>query len=72
MGVIEIAVRASINSDGRVTTAVAEPSENNTSVVAYLAKVATDAARRWRFRPASLNGKVIASEMVLRFRFTNR
>jgi hypothetical protein len=32
-------------------------------------KVSEDAARKWRFRPATRDGQVIESDQVIQFRF---
>jgi len=35
----------------------------------YFARVALEAARRWKFRPARVGGQGVASEWLLRFEF---
>jgi len=61
---VEVAVK--IDSNGRVIKADALP--GNAHVL--LKRSAVEAARNWKFRPATVNGIPVASDMVLKFNFT--
>ena len=37
--------------------------------VGYFAKLALDAARRWKSKPAQVNGRAVSSVWLLRFDF---
>lgn len=62
--VIEVTV--GVDAAGRVISAKAA---GYSGVLAHLAGFATEAARRWRFRPALRNGQSVPSEYLIRFSF---
>jgi TonB family protein len=67
-GTIRIVVKADVDATGNVTQArlqTAGPSK-------YFARVALEAARDWKFKPAQANGQAVASEWVVRFGFSRR
>jgi len=67
-GTVTVAVRVAVDATGRVSRATFKsegPSE-------YFAKVAMEAARGWKFKPAEKNGDAVPSEWLLRFRFRQR
>jgi TonB family protein len=61
-----VSVKVSLDENGRVkgTDLVSR------NVDARLANAAMDAARRWRFEPARMQNKRVASAVVLHFRFS--
>lgn len=61
----KLEVRARVNESGRVVQ-VEVPTDN-----AALIDVAAYASQSWRFTPARLNGKAVASDVILRFDFGN-
>ena len=64
-GAVRVAVRVAVDPSGSVTRATLDspgPSK-------YFADLALQAARRWRFRPTRVDGRDVASEWILRFRF---
>jgi len=55
-----------VDASGRVTSAELEspgPSQ-------YFAHLALEAARRWKFNPAEVAGRSVASDWILHFEFT--
>ena len=65
-GTVRVAVRVHVDPAGNVVGAKFDslgPSK-------YFAKLAMDAARRWKFDPPTVGGQETASEWVLRFEFT--
>ena len=63
-GKIKVVVRVQVETSGLVSSARLEspgPSK-------YFANLALQAARRWRFKPAQVDGHAIASIWILRFR----
>ncbi len=64
-GKVALTIRVSVDPDGNVsdaTLASAGPSK-------YFAKVALEAARKWKFKPAQVDGRTVASAWVLQFVF---
>jgi TonB family protein len=62
-GTIRIVVRVDVDAAGNVTQArlqLAGPSQ-------YFARLALEAAREWKFKPAQANGQAVASEWFVRF-----
>jgi TonB family protein len=67
-GTIRIVVRVNVDAAGNVTQArlqLAGPSP-------YFARLALEAARDWKFKPAQANGQAVASEWVVRFGLSRR
>jgi TonB family protein len=69
-GKVTISVLASIDANGsvrsaKVVSATGEPSPSGS----YLRQASLNAARQWKFRPATVEGKAIASELTLVFTF---
>jgi TonB family protein len=63
---IVVEVKLSVDAEGRVTNAEAAAGGG---VLAHLGRVSQDAARQWRFQPATLNGKPVPSVHVVQFKF---
>jgi TonB family protein len=62
-GRIKVAVRVTIDSSGSVTDAVVD----NPGSSKYFARLATEAARKWKFAPAETQD---SRKWLLRFEFT--
>lgn len=60
-----ISVNLYVDSNGRVTSSKVSEEGVNTE----LARLALSAANQWKFKPATQNGKPIASEFLVRFVF---
>jgi TonB family protein len=70
VGKVVVSVRLDIDESGNVRNAVAESvSGQPGNGGAYLKLTALAAARRWRFRPASINGNSAPSQMTVQFQF---
>jgi len=67
-GKIRVIVRVRVDPSGDVSNARLDSTGPST----YFANLALQAARRWKFRPALLNGQAVPSVWVLRFRFGRR
>jgi TonB family protein len=64
-GKIRVSVRVAVNPAGEVTGAtLVSPGPSK-----YFANKALEAARRWKFKPADVNGRPVSSEWILRFQF---
>ena len=63
----DVRVRLLISPSGKVVSALPVSRENGQA--ALLVPAASDAARAWLFEPAMLNGKEVASELLVTFRF---
>jgi TonB family protein len=64
-GKIKVAVRVQVDPNGGVSNArLDSPGPSK-----YFANLALEAAQRWRFKPALVDGHAIASIWILRFRF---
>ena len=64
-GKIRVSVRVAVNPAGEVTAAtLASPGPSK-----YFANKALEASRRWKFKPAAVDGRPAASEWMLRFQF---
>ena len=61
-----IEIQVSIDSGGKVVRAEPVPMQN---AHLMLIQAALDAARSWRFRPATLGATAVSSEMILEFDF---
>jgi TonB family protein len=64
-GEVKVSLRLVVDSSGAVSSATLEspgPSK-------YFANLALAAARRWKFKPAQVDGKPVSSKWTLRFRF---
>jgi TonB family protein len=64
---VQISVKVAIDRTGRVTDA--RVVENTGEDSEALDGVATEAAREWRFHPATLGGKPVPSEYTVVFAF---
>jgi TonB family protein len=65
-GTVNVWVRVAVGPGGEVSSVDFEspgPSK-------YFARVALQAAQRWKFKPALVNGQPVASEWILQFQFT--
>jgi TonB family protein len=67
-GHIKVGVRVAVDGSGSVTgTKLVTPGPSK-----YFARLSTEAARRWKFKPAEADGQGVASEWVLRFEFSRK
>ncbi|MCL4401116.1 MAG: energy transducer TonB, partial [Acidobacteria bacterium] len=64
-GMIAVEIKVRVDQAGHVTTAELL----GTNAPEMLQELVLDAARGWQFAPAQLNGRAVASQSVLRFRF---
>ena len=64
-GKVQVSIRVTVDPGGNVSNA----SVDSPGPSKYLAKLALQAAQRWRFNPPQVNGQAVASEWVLRFEF---
>ena len=65
-GKIRVSVRVAVNPAGDVTGAdLSTPGPSK-----YFARLALEASRRWKFKPAESDGQPVSSEWVLRYQFT--
>jgi TonB family protein len=65
-----IPVTLTVDEQGRVKSAAAAAQDS--SIGRYLAAQAVEAAKQWRFEPASVNGVPTTSRYVITFRFTKQ
>jgi TonB family protein len=65
-GKIRVSVRVEVNPAGEVTDA----SFTTPGPSKYFARLAMEASRRWKFKPAQANGQPVASAWILRYQFT--
>ena len=66
-GTVRVGVKIFVDSSGNVTGATLDshgPSK-------YFADLALDAARKWEFGPAKVDGQPVASQWLVSFQFTN-
>jgi TonB family protein len=64
-GKIRVSVRVAVNPQGEVRDAnLASPGPSK-----YFANKALEASRRWKFKPAKVNGRPVSGEWMLRFQF---
>jgi len=64
-GKVEVTIRLNVDANGAVSNARIESQGHSR----YFAEKALQAARKWRFKPAHVNGSAAASDWVLRFAF---
>lgn len=64
-GTVRVTVRVAVDPSGSVTGATLDSAGPSR----YFADLALQAARRWRFRPRTLDGRKVSSEWILRFQF---
>ncbi len=64
-GTVAVEIRVSVDPKGNVSDATFESAGPSR----YFGRVALEAARQWRFKPAQVGGQAIASVWVLRFEF---
>jgi outer membrane biosynthesis protein TonB len=67
-GAISVPVTVGIDETGKVTAA--RVPQQRSSLATYLATIAKNSAEQWRFKPAVQNGRPVASDYTLVFRFT--
>ncbi len=63
----QIQLRVTINELGRVRSATVV--SQNGSVIGLLTEISLDAARRWVFKPAQVDGRTVPSEHIITFVF---
>lgn len=67
-GKIRLRVNLNVDAGGNVTEArLQSPGPSK-----YFARVALEAARQWKFKPALANGQAVPSKWILRFAFSRR
>jgi TonB family protein len=67
-GMIRVLVKVDVDAAGNVTQAqLQSPGPSK-----YFARLALEAARDWKFKPAMANGRAVPSEWVVRFGFSRR
>jgi TonB family protein len=64
-GKVRVSVRVSVNPAGEVESATTKSRGRNS----YLANLALQAARGWKFHPPQVNGQLVASKWILKFQF---
>lgn len=64
-GHVKVGIRVQVNPEGNVSNATIESQGPSR----YFAGRALQAARAWKFRPAQVNGRAVASEWILHFHF---
>jgi TonB family protein len=64
-GRVTVRVRLSVDREGNVSDA----SLDSAGPSRYFAKIAVEAARKWRFKPTQANGSPVPSTWLLRFEF---
>ncbi len=65
-GKVNVGIRVTVDASGAVSDAAFD-SEGPSK---YFAKAAMQAAQRWKFEPAQVDGQAVSSVWVLRFQFT--
>jgi TonB family protein len=65
-GHVDLGIRVAVDPNGNVSEARLERAGPSR----YFAKVALEAARKWRFKPAQIGGRPVASVWILKFEFT--
>jgi TonB family protein len=64
-GTVRVSVKVRVDTSGQVADAMLDyPGPSR-----YFARLAVDAARRWKFEPAMADGRAVPSEWILRFEF---
>lgn len=64
-GKVRVQVRVSVSPSGEISSAtLASPGPSR-----YFARLALDASRRWKFRPAEVDGQPVASQWLLEYKF---
>ena len=64
-GQLKVRVRVAVDASGNVSSATLDAAGPSR----YFAKVAMEAAQRWRFKPAQVDGRAVASVWMLKFQF---
>lgn len=65
-GHVAVAIRVAVDSGGNVSNATfGSPGPSK-----YFARMALEAAQRWKFTPAQVDGQAVSSVWILQFRFT--
>ena len=67
-GMIRVRLRLNVDPNGNVT----EASLQSAGPSKYFARVAEEAAREWKFKPAMVNGQAVPSKWNLNFGFSRR
>jgi len=65
-GQVNVTVRVTVDTGGNVSNAELDSPGSSR----YFAKQAQDAAQRWKFKPAQVDGQAVGSVWVLQFKFT--
>jgi serine/threonine protein kinase len=64
-GIVKVALKAHVDASGAITNLVPESHASK-----FFTEAAIQAARRWDFAPAKMDGHAVPSEWLLRFEFT--
>jgi len=65
-GRVNVRIRVTVDAGGNVSDATIESAGPSR----YFAKAALEAARKWKFKPAQLDGQAVSSAWILQFKFT--
>jgi len=65
-GEVDVSVRVTVDASGNVESA----SLDSPGPSKYFAKMSLQAAQNWKFKPAQVGGKSVASAWILQFKFT--
>ena len=65
-GKVDFSVRVTVDPRGDVSDAEL----NSLGSSKYFARVALEAAKKWRFKPAEADGQAVPSVWILQFEFT--
>jgi TonB family protein len=67
---LRLSVQVTVDTSGNVQNAqVLASGRNSVSVDKWIRSAALDAARRWKFRPGTLHGKVVPGDVTIEFNF---
>ena len=66
-GTIRVIVKVAVDASGNV----AEATLDSPGPSQYFARLALEAARRWKFSPTEVDGQQVSKEWMLQFEFTN-
>jgi TonB family protein len=67
---VDVGIRVVVDARGNVSQAEIESVSVQHRFADFLAGFALNAARQWKFRPATVNGKPVPGSAVLRFRLS--
>ena len=65
-GTVKVSIRVTVDPSGSVSSATLD----SPGASKYFAKLALEAARNWKFKPAQVDGQAVSSAWMLEFQFT--